>query len=100
VWDRQSKVRLTIGPLRKAQFEDFLPHGTAAGSLKRFFRLMVGATFDCEVLLILDKRDVTAAGLDTRMGGMRLGWNGWIMSGDSMCDARDASYLIKADNSL
>jgi type VI secretion system protein ImpH len=100
VWDRQSKVRLTIGPLRRAQFEDFLPHGPAAGSLKRFFRLMVGATFDCEVLLILDKRDVTAAGLNTRLGSTRLGCNGWIMSGDSLCDARDASYLIKADHSL
>lgn len=99
VWDRQSKVRLTIGPLRKAQFDDFLPHGTAANSLKRFFRLMVGATFDCEVCLILDKRDVAAAGLNTQRGSTRLGWNGWVMSGDSICDARDASYLIKADDS-
>jgi type VI secretion system protein ImpH len=100
VWDRQTKVRLTIGPLRKTQFDDFLPHGTAANSLKRFFRLMVGATFDCEVCLILDKRDVDAAGLNTRLSNTRLGWNGWIMSGESVCDARDARYLITADLSV
>jgi type VI secretion system protein ImpH len=100
VWDRQTKARLTVGPLRKAQFNDFLPQGSAAASLKRLFRLMVGATFDCEVCLILDRRDVVAAGLDTSLGSTRLGWNGWILSGETTSDARDASYLIKADDSL
>jgi type VI secretion system protein ImpH len=99
VWDRQTKVRLTIGPMRQTQFDDFLPNGTAAKSLKHFFRLMVGATFDCEVCLILDKRDVVPARLNTQLGNTRLGWNGWVMSGDSVSEARDARYLIKAGGS-
>lgn len=99
VWDRQTRVRLTIGPLRKPQFDDFLPHGSAAGNLKRLFRLMVGATFDCEVRLVLDRRDVVAASLDAALGGTRLGWNGWIQSGASMSEARDTSYLITTDDS-
>ncbi|HVK93254.1 MAG TPA: type VI secretion system baseplate subunit TssG [Noviherbaspirillum sp.] len=97
VWDRQSKVRLTIGPLRQRQFDDFLPNGAAYRNLCRFFRLAVGATFDCEVRLILDKRDVTAACLDSQGVGTRLGWNGWFKSRSIWSDARDTAFLINAD---
>ncbi len=96
VWDRNTKVRLTIGPLRKAQFNEFLPGSSAAYNLKRFFRLMVGATFDCEVKLILDRRDLAPASLDARLGGTKLGWNGWISSRIMDADSHDVAYLISA----
>jgi type VI secretion system protein ImpH len=100
VWDRQTKVRMTIGPMRKKQFDDFLPKGTAYRSLKQLFRLMVGATFDCEVRLILDKRDVVGASLNTHCGNTRLGWNGWIGSRDVSSDSNDAAYLFSATDSI
>jgi type VI secretion system protein ImpH len=96
IWDRNTKVRLTLGPMRKTQFDSFLPGSNAANNLKQFFRLMVGATFDCEVQLVLDKRDLIPAGLGARSGGTRLGWNGWMKSGRHDDDSRDVAYLISA----
>lgn len=96
VWDRQNKVRLTIGPMRKKQFDAFLPGGDAARNLKQFFHLMVGATFDCEVRLILDKRDIAAAALGGAAGNVRLGWSGWVKSREIESDFDDAVYLINA----
>lgn len=96
VWDRQGKVQLTIGPMRRKQFDDFLPGGSASVNLKRLFYLMVGVTFDCEVRLVLDQRDVAPASLDRQSAGARLGWNGWLMSRDVRKDSDNAAYLIKA----
>ncbi len=78
VWDRTTRIRLLIGPLRKAQFDDFLPGRSAAANLERLFRLMPGTTHDCELRLILDRRDLVQARLDSRGGNTRLGWNGWL----------------------
>lgn len=104
IWDCNTKVRLTVGPMRKAQFNDFLPGSKAFDNLKQFFRLMVGATFDCEVRLILDRRDLApaslGAGLSSGIGGTRLGWDGWMKSQQSDVDSHshshDAAYLISA----
>lgn len=96
IWDRQSKVRLTIGPLRRKQFDEFLPNGAASHSLRRLFRLMVGTVFDCEVRLVLDRRDVRAASLDSRHGGQRLGWDACCTTTGSSADSHDTAYLIEA----
>ncbi|TCS39473.1 type VI secretion system protein ImpH [Paucimonas lemoignei] len=94
VWDRTSRVRLLIGPLRKNQFEDFLPGRTAAGSLIRLFGLILGPAHDCEVRLILDKRDLVQATLDSRGGSTRLGWNGWLGKRNASGDSHEVAYLI------
>ncbi|HJV73819.1 MAG TPA: type VI secretion system baseplate subunit TssG [Noviherbaspirillum sp.] len=96
VWDRQTRVRLVIGPLRRKQFDDFLPNGAAFSSLRRLFRLMVGTTFDCEVTLILDRRDVAAVRLNSQCAQARLGWDTWCKSCEIEVDSRDTTYLFKA----
>jgi type VI secretion system protein ImpH len=96
VWDRQGKVRLSVGPMRRKQFDEFLPGGSACANLKRLFQLMVGVTFDCEVRLVLDRRDVTPACLDSRGSGTHLGWNGWFESQDHKLDSDQTAYLIQA----
>ena len=35
IWDQQSRVRVRLGPLTLAQYQDFLPDGTAYEPLKR-----------------------------------------------------------------
>ena len=100
IWDRQSKVRLTIGPLRKKQFDEFLPRAAASANLRRLFRLMVGTTLDCEVRLVLDKRDVTVARLDSQSGFARLGWSAWCKSTDIRSDSCDTAYLMAAAGSI
>jgi type VI secretion system protein ImpH len=94
-WDRQTKVRLTLGPMRKGQFDEFLPGGSGAAGLKHLFRLVVGTTFDCEVRLVLDKRDLVPAILGSP-SDTRLGWKSWVGTGSKMTDSTDVSYLIEA----
>lgn len=93
IWDRQARVRLTLGPMRRRQFSEFLPGATASLNLGRLFELMVGITFDCEVRLVLDKRDVSDAGLGAEHE-TRLGWNSWIKSTELRSDSRDTAYLL------
>jgi len=81
--------------MRKSQFDEFLPGGSGAAGLKHFFRLMVGATFDCEVRLVLDKRDLAPAILG-RQSDTRLGWKSWIGAGSKTMDSADVAYLIEA----
>ena len=94
IWDRNTKVCLTVGPLRKPQFDDFLPGKKAANNLKRLFQMMVGTTFDCEVRLILDRQDVAPAKLGSATS--RLGWDGWLVASQPASDSRDIAYLISA----
>ncbi|HJV85036.1 MAG TPA: type VI secretion system baseplate subunit TssG [Noviherbaspirillum sp.] len=98
IWDRQTKLRLTLGPMQRKQFDDFLPGGAAQMNLARLLRLMLGITFDCEVRLVLDKRDVTPARLETRQDGTRLGWNSWFTKHGTRSDSRDVAYLIKVSD--
>lgn len=95
VWDRQGKMRLILGPLRKRQFDAFLPGGSASGNLRHLYRLMVGVTIDCEVRLILDQRDVASAALGNCGGNTRLGWNSWLAPRPTISDSHDVCYLLE-----
>jgi type VI secretion system protein ImpH len=82
VWDEQSLVRIRLGPLSLAKYEQFLP---AAGSrailelhaLKRFF---CGGEVDVEVQLVLDRNEVPSMGLGTDGPPPRLGWISWMFT--------------------
>ncbi len=93
VWDRQSRVRLTVGPLRRQRFDQFLPGGSAAASLAKLFRLMVSSVLDCEVRLVLDPRDVPPAVLGRR-NDVRLGWTAWIGASGACPATPEVAYLI------
>ena len=53
IWDQQSRVRVKLGPLTLAQYQDFLPNGTAYEPLCGLLGFFAGAEFDFEVQLIL-----------------------------------------------
>jgi type VI secretion system protein ImpH len=99
VWDVQSKFRVRIGPLRYAQFMDFLPDRAPVSQRKAFFllcqmiRLYVGPEFDFDVQLILRADEVPGCRLATDEGvGPRLGWNTWIGSQPRTRAAEDAVF--------
>lgn len=96
VWDRQGRLRLKIGPIRRKTFDEFLPGGLAFRSLGRLFELMMGVTFDCEVRLILDRRDICGTRLGSQSGA-RLGWASWLTCRDSAPNSEDVRYLIGSD---
>jgi type VI secretion system protein ImpH len=99
VWSAQSKFRLRLGPLRYAQFLEFLPDRAPVPQRKTFFllchlvRLYVGPEFDFDVQLVLSAPDVPALQLGDHNGGSpRLGWNTWVRSGEFRRDAEDAAF--------
>jgi type VI secretion system protein ImpH len=79
VWQRDLRLRVTIGPLDHAGFSAFLPGGLAARALGSLLGLMAGVTFEYEVELILRGQDVPGTTLDPVPTG-RLGWDSYLVT--------------------
>jgi type VI secretion system protein ImpH len=99
VWDVQGMIRLRLGPLRRYQFDAFLPDRSPIRQRKAFFllchlaRLYVGPELDFDVQLILRAEDVPMCQLADDGGlGPRLGWNTWLGSQPRTRDADDAVF--------
>src|SRR5262249_30494666 len=99
VWDVQSKIRIRLGPLRYAQFTEFLPDPAPVAERKAFFllvhlvRLYVGPELDFDVQLVLKAEDVPGCQLTANGAGHpRLGWNTWITSQRVSHDAEEAVF--------
>jgi type VI secretion system protein ImpH len=81
VWDQQARVRIKLGPLTRAQYEEFLPEREAYLALRALTRFFSDDRFDFEVQLILARGDVPGCTLEMDDGaGLRLGWFTWISS--------------------
>lgn len=86
VWDRQSKFRVHVGPVDRAQYEALLPSGDALGKLVDWVRLYTNGELFWDVRLILRHEEVQPARLGT-VG--RLGWTGWLGRRRTLDDAKD-----------
>ena len=93
VWQRDLRMRLLIGPLDRADFDDFLPGGSAASALERWLTLLTGSCLEYEVRLVLRAEDVRGAGIG---GGhaARLGWDSYLATRPSTGARSDAGYGI------
>jgi type VI secretion system protein ImpH len=99
VWEVQGRFRVRLGPLRYADFVQFLPDRQPIVERKAFFllvhlvRLYVGPALDFDVQLVLKAEDVPPCQLVEKSGlGPRLGWNTWICSKPLQRDAEDAAF--------
>lgn len=88
VWDRQSKFRVRVGPLKYAAFESFLPGGSAHAPLMQLSRLFAGLELDFDAQLVLLAGEVPACRLQSG-GGARLGWSSWLKVREFAHDAED-----------
>ena len=79
VWDRQSRVRIRLGPLPMEQYLDFLPGGDAHRHIQALTKFFAGSEYDIELQLVLRREDVPALELDA---GPRLGWTSWVKSAE------------------
>ena len=75
VWDRQHKVRVRLGPLTFAQYEEFLPGRDALRELVHWMRFYCALELEWDLQLELDRREVPALTLGA---GGRLGWTTWL----------------------
>ncbi len=96
VWQRDLRMRLTIGPLRRKMFEDFLPGGTAASALKKMLTMFTSVFLEYEVQLVLAAADVTGASLDAQRTSGYLGWDTFLLSENEKKDRMDVCYEIHA----
>ncbi|QOY88439.1 type VI secretion system baseplate subunit TssG [Paludibaculum fermentans] len=79
IWDRQSRIRVKIGPLTRSHYDDFLPGGDSHRRLKAWITLFAGLECDVEVQLVLRREQVPACELSGAGGkGPRLGWTTWV----------------------
>jgi type VI secretion system protein ImpH len=76
-WDRQSRVRVRLGPLSLEQYREFLPGSRAHKRLRDITRFFSRDQVDFEIQLILDRREVQGC----RAGegsAFQLGWTTWL----------------------
>lgn len=91
IWDEQARVRISIGPLALAQYQDFLPTGTAYEPLRALVRFFAGDGLDFEVRLVLERGEVPPCELGAEgEAAPRLGWVSWAKSAPMTRDPADA----------
>lgn len=100
-WDRQSTLRLRVGPLRRRHFEQLLPPpdkraGWLDGTVE-LARFMTGLALDLRIRLAVRADEVRPL----RLGGAatdaaRLGWNTWLGGRRSARPADDCEFQFSA----
>ncbi|HBK45293.1 MAG TPA: type VI secretion system baseplate subunit TssG [Xanthomonadaceae bacterium] len=91
VWQRDLRLRLDIGPLRRHEFDALLPGGDAADALSKWLSLLIGGGLEYEVRLVLHAEDVRQAGIGNGHSA-RLGWDGYLTTQPATEHRADASY--------
>jgi type VI secretion system protein ImpH len=74
-WQRQTKFRIVLGPLKEHEFQSMLPGGSRLKRLSALVRNYVGDSLSWDVRLFLDKRVSQPFRLDRIT---RLGWTSWL----------------------
>jgi type VI secretion system protein ImpH len=95
VWDPQARFRVRLGPLKLVKFLAFLPDGRAVQELQDLIRFYVGPVLQFDVQLVLKADEVPWSRLgDESAAGPRLGWCGWLKTGEFAQDAGDAVFAM------
>lgn len=96
VWDDQSKIRVSFGPLSFNQFTAFLPNGSAYKAAISLTRFMTGLEFDFDMKLVLKAPEVPSTILTTRARRKpMLGWSSWLKTKPFTED--DDQVLLQVD---
>jgi type VI secretion system protein ImpH len=80
VHDRMGKFRILLGPLKKKEFDSFLPGTQQHNKLLSLIRLYILDPFDFDLKITLAAGEVRPISLGD-LNGPRLGWNTWCFSG-------------------
>lgn len=98
IWQRNLRMRLTLGPLDHARFRRFLPGGPGERALRHWLGLLLGPSIEFEVRLRLRQDDVKPVALSTvRADSLGLlGWDTFLMTRAANADRDDVRYDIQA----
>jgi type VI secretion system protein ImpH len=90
IWDRQSGVRVRLGPLTLEQYRAFLPEGSAHRPLEALIRFFAGKELDFQVQLVLRRDEVPPCALgEDGPTAPRLGWLTWAKTAPMPRDPDD-----------
>lgn len=90
VWDRQHRVRLRLGPLGLARYEELLPPGSALPALRCWMKQLLGDELEWDAELVLRRNEVPPTRLGRLRGNApRLGWVSWLGERPRTRDAAD-----------
>jgi type VI secretion system protein ImpH len=92
-WRPDLRVRVRIGPLRRAQFERFLPRAPGALALRTMLGLFAAPTLSYEVVLVLARSELRPMHLAG--GPQRLGRDSFLLTGPAAQDRADMVYDMR-----
>ena len=92
VLDAQHKIRLRIGPMSQARYNEMLPGKKAVMQIAAWVKNYVGIEFIADMQLVLHNDDIPQAQLGSCS---KLGWTSWL--GERL-DRRDADDLVIDSN--
>ena len=96
-WDRQTTLRLTIGPIGRERFNGLLPRGQRLGDVMELTRFLTGLALDLRVRLSLRADEVPALRLGARDADRpQLGWNTWLRGRRDPRPANDCEFHFSA----
>jgi type VI secretion system protein ImpH len=95
VWQRDLRMRITLGPLNAERFSRFLPGGAGALALRELLALLGGPTFEYEVRLNVKGEDLRGVSL-SQASGSRLGWDSFLVTQTTSGARTDAGYDLLA----
>ena len=100
LWDRQTKVCLTLGPLHRDRFNAFMPGQSGLVALRELVQFSVGLSLDCDVALILKREDVPLPILAKSPDeAPRLGYSLWLNAAAPEHDAEDVRFSLLGGSS-
>lgn len=95
VWQRDQRVRLTLGPLTREQLRRFLPGEPGARQLLQWLRQLTGLRLEYEIRLPLRAQDVTPAVLGGA-SGLQLGHDCFLVTQAHNQDRFEPGYTLLA----
>jgi type VI secretion system protein ImpH len=94
-WRPDLRLRLSIGPLDRARYEDFLPGRAAAEALLALLRLVAEPTLLYEIVLVLKREAVEPASLGGAVPQARLGLDSFLGATSADHDRTDMRYELR-----
>ncbi|MBH9578870.1 type VI secretion system baseplate subunit TssG [Inhella sp. 1Y17] len=100
VWQRDQRLRITLGPLSRARLQRFLPGQPGALALREWLQLLVGLTLELEIRLTLRAEDVMPTQLHSRTAHEqqqgRLGYDNFLVTRPQIQDRSEPGYCLLA----
>lgn len=97
LWDRQTKMRIELGPLSREEFARFLPGQPGLNALRQLAQFCVGLTLDCDLKLILRKDAIPHPVLGyekAKQIPLQLGYSAWLNTSPPSKHADDVCFNL------